>query len=64
MPSKPNSLLTIGSDGFLKIFDIAEKVCLKSFKICEFHLSCITVIKTDEIFAVILCLKLDRIMGQ
>jgi len=22
MPSKPNSLLTIGSDGFLKIFDV------------------------------------------
>ncbi len=64
MPSKPNSLLTIGSDGFLKIFDIAEKVCLKSFKICEFHLSCITVIKTDEIFAVIFFNSLDRILGQ
>jgi len=23
MPGKPNSLLTIGSDGFLKIFDVA-----------------------------------------
>lgn len=45
--------MTIGSDGFLKIFDVGEKVCLKSFKICEFHLSCIAVIKDDEIFAVI-----------
>ncbi len=65
MPSKPNSLLTIGSDGCLKIFDVQEKTCLKSFKICEFHLSCIAVIKEDEIFAVLISFyNLDRFMEQ
>lgn len=45
--SKPNSLLTIGQDGFLKIFDVYEKVCIKSFKICDFMLSSIAVLKQD-----------------
>jgi hypothetical protein len=50
--SKPNSLLTIGQDGYLKIFDLYEKVCIKSFKICDFNLSSIAMLKQDETFAV------------
>ncbi len=34
LETKPNLMLTIGQDGFLKIFDEKEKVCIKSFKIC------------------------------
>jgi hypothetical protein len=45
--SKPNTLLTISQDGFLKIFDVFEKSCTKSFKICEFNLSCIAMLKND-----------------
>jgi factor associated with neutral sphingomyelinase activation len=52
LESKPNSLLTIGQDGFLKIFDAGEKVCIKSFKICDFVLSSIAIVKTDETFAI------------
>ncbi len=47
LKSKPHSLLTISQDGFLKIFDVNEKTCTKSFKICEFNLSCIAMLKTD-----------------
>ena len=53
LKSKPNSLLTISQDGFLKIFDIHERNCTKSFKICDFNLSCIVMLKNDETFAVI-----------
>ena len=52
LDSKPNSLLTIGQDGFLKIFDVYDKTCIKSFKICDFVLSSITMLKTDETFAI------------
>jgi WD40 repeat protein len=52
LTSKPNTIVTIGHDGFLKVFDIAEKVCQKSFKICEFCLSSIVPIKGDELFAI------------
>lgn len=34
LSSKPNTAITIGHDGFLKVFDLAEKACLKSFKLC------------------------------
>lgn len=47
LSSKPNSLLTIGQDGFLKIFDVYEKTCIKSFKICDFVLSSIAMLKQD-----------------
>jgi hypothetical protein len=40
----------------LKIFDVFEKSCTKSFKICEFNLSSIVMLKADEVFAVIILL--------
>lgn len=52
MKSKPNTLLTISQDGFLKIFDVYDKSCTKSFKICDFTLSCVAMLKPDETFAV------------
>lgn len=47
LTAKPNSVVTIGQDGFLKVFDLNERICLKSFKICEFCLSSIVPIKSD-----------------
>ena len=47
LQTKPNSLLTIGQDGFLKIFDVYDKICIKSFKICDFVLSSIAMLKQD-----------------
>ena len=57
-PGNDNNLITIGSDGFLKIFDLKEKSVLKSFKICDFCLSVIVPIKNEEIFAVYIYLLL------
>lgn len=45
-------VLTIGQDGFLKIFDVYDRTCAKSFKICDFTLSCIAVLRVDEIYAI------------
>lgn len=42
----------MGQDGFLKVIDTKETQVLKSFKICDFCLSTLVAIKTDEIFAV------------
>lgn len=50
--AKPNTVVTVGQDGFLKVFDLAERVCQKSFKICEFCLSSIVPVKGDELFAI------------
>ena len=47
LDSKPNSLLTISQDGFLKIFDVYDKVCIKSFKVSDFVLSSIAMLKSD-----------------
>jgi factor associated with neutral sphingomyelinase activation len=52
LTSKPNTIVSIGQDGFLKVFDLVERACQKSFKICEFCLSSIVPIKGDEIFAI------------
>lgn len=43
--------MTISQDGFLKVFDLFDKVCQKSFKICEVCLSAITPVKPDELYA-------------
>jgi hypothetical protein len=40
-------LLTVGQDGYLKIYDVYEKTCIKSFKICDFVLSSIAMLKQD-----------------
>ncbi|KAM3128031.1 hypothetical protein pb186bvf_019877 [Paramecium bursaria] len=47
-----NVLVTIGNDGFLKVFDLKENQLLKSFKIYNFCLSVIVPLKQDEIFAI------------
>ena len=52
LESKPNSLLTISQDGFLKIFDVYDKVCIKSFKVSDFVLSSIAMLKSDETYAI------------
>ncbi|CAD8114000.1 unnamed protein product [Paramecium primaurelia] len=49
---KKNLLVTIGQDGFLKVIDLKEFTVLKSFKVDEFCLSVIVVLKQDEIFAI------------
>lgn len=51
LPGKPNTVLTIGQDGFLKVYNLIDKSCLKSFKICDYCLSAIVPIKGDELFA-------------
>ena len=63
LQNKPNSLLTIGQDGYLKIFDVFEKVCIKSFKICDFVLSSVAMLKQDYTFAVHIYINLDWFMG-
>jgi hypothetical protein len=63
LKSKPNTLLTIGQDGFLKIFDAYERSCTKSFKICDFNLSSIAMLKNDETFAVNIILNVDWLVG-
>jgi hypothetical protein len=47
LPSKPNTIVTIGQDGFLKVFDTYERSCQKSFKISDSCLSSIVSIKGD-----------------
>lgn len=42
---KKNLLVTIGQDGFLKVIDLKEFTVLKSFKVDEFCLSVIVVLK-------------------
>lgn len=63
LKSKPNTLLTISQDGFLKIYDAYDKSCTKSFKICDFNLSCIVILKPDETFAVHYFNKVDWGLG-
>ena len=51
LSTKPNHVVTIGQDGFLKVYNLNEKNCLKSFKICDYCISAIVPIKGDELFA-------------
>ncbi|EGR33579.1 neutral sphingomyelinase activation associated factor, putative [Ichthyophthirius multifiliis] len=50
--NKPNQIISIGEDGFLKVCDLQSKQVIKSFKICDLNLSSFVVLKEDEIFAI------------
>lgn len=54
MPLKasPNTVVTIGQDGFLKVVDLFNKTCQKSFKISDVCLSAIAMVKQDELYAI------------
>lgn len=34
LKTRPNTVVTTSQDGFLKVFDLFDKNCQKSFKIC------------------------------
>mgnify|MGYP000853850081 CR=1 FL=1 len=51
LTSRPNTVVTIGQDGFLKVVDLYDKNCQKSFKICEVCISAIVAVKADELYA-------------
>jgi factor associated with neutral sphingomyelinase activation len=51
LASRPNTVITISQDGFLKVVDLYDKNCQKSFKICEVCISAIAAIKPDELYA-------------
>jgi len=47
-----DKILTVGYDGFIKVFDIQEKTILKSFKVCDYCLSSSQKLIDPDVFAV------------